>query len=88
LQGYEFEGTAGQVWRITVDPLDTSTLDPVITLYGPSGTEVASNDDRSAESIGSELRVMLPETGVYRLLVQSSLGGITTGGYWMEVWVE
>jgi hypothetical protein len=86
--GYEFEGTAGQVWRITIDPLDTSALDPIITLYGPSGEELASSDDRSAEDIGSELRVALPETGIYRLLVQSSLGGITTGGYWMEVWVE
>lgn len=86
--GYEFEGVAGQVWQITVDPLDTSALDPVITVYGPSGAEVASSDDRSAGDIGSELRLELAESGVYRLLVKSSLGGITTGGYWMEVWIE
>lgn len=86
--GYQFNGSAGTIWRITVEPRAESTLDPLITLYGPSGVEIARADDRSAGDLTAELVVSLPEDGTYRLLVQSSQGGITTGDYLLSLWPE
>ncbi|MBN1200672.1 MAG: PPC domain-containing protein [Anaerolineae bacterium] len=85
--GYEFTGKADQTWRITVEPRAGSTLDPIIHLYGPSGEEIASHDDRSASDFTADLLITLPEDGTYRLLVESSAGGITTGAYLLSVWV-
>lgn len=86
--GYRFEGTAGATWRITVEPRAESALDPLITLYAPSGDEIALADDRSAGDLTAEIVLTLPESGPYRLLVQSSQGGITTGDYLLSLWPE
>jgi hypothetical protein len=86
--GYRFEGAAGTTWRITVEPRAESALDPLITLYGPSGDEIALADDRSAGDLTAEIVLTLPESGPYRLLVQSSQGGITTGDYLLSLWPE
>lgn len=86
--GYRFDGTAGTTWRITVEPRAESALDPLITLYGPSGAEIALADDRPGGDLTAELVLTLPESGAYRLLVQSSQGGITTGDYLLSLWPE
>jgi hypothetical protein len=79
--GYLFTGRAGESWLITVAPRGDSTLDPVVSLYLPDGTEFASNDDRTASDYSAALRVTLPVDGAYRVLVESSQGGVTTGAY-------
>jgi hypothetical protein len=78
-RGYLFDGRAGEVWSITVEPQDN--IDPMLTLYAPSGAVVGTNDDRGDYDLTSELDVTLPETGSYRLVVESAAGGLTTGSY-------
>ena len=85
--GYRFEGEAGDIWRITVEP-QSDTFDPLATLYGPSGEVVGTNDDRAAQDWTSELTVRLPETGSYALLVESSAGGVTVGPYLLSLFEE
>lgn len=84
--GYEFQGKAGQEWYVEVEPTD-GTLDPAFTLYAPSGDEIASADDRSADDLTAETSLVLPQDGPYRLLVRSSQGGQTVGSYLLIVCV-
>lgn len=77
--GYLFDGQAGDVWLITVEPQDG--LDPLVTLYAPSGELLGANDDRSDTDLTSEIQVMLPENGSYRVVVESAAGGLTVGSY-------
>jgi hypothetical protein len=85
-QGYTFKGTAGRTWHITVEAQSDSALDPIFTLYGPSGALLATADDRSADDLTAELWITLPDSGPYWLLVQSSQGGLTTGAYLLTLW--
>ncbi|WP_119067150.1 PPC domain-containing protein [Aggregatilinea lenta] len=78
-QGYRFDGRAGEMWLIAVQTQDN--FDPLVTLYAPSGDVLGTNDDRSASDLSSEIQVTLPETGTYRVLVESSAGGLTVGAY-------
>ncbi len=79
-QGYLFRGAVGQVWRISVEPDYDSTLDPLITLYAPSGAMLAQ-ESRS-------IVITLPEKGDYRLLVESAQGGLTTGSYLLTLYED
>lgn len=83
--GYRFYGGTGRIWRIDVAPMQNG-LDPLITLYAPSGAALASNDNRAAGDVTAELLVLLPESGAYRLLVEG--GGGTTGTYLLELYVQ
>jgi len=85
--GYQFQGKAGQAWIISVEVTE-GNLDPVASLYGEPGVELGRNDDRTAEDFNSELVFTVPQDGTYRLLVESSQGGNTTGSYLLTVWVE
>jgi hypothetical protein len=86
-RGYEFEGRAGDTWRITVDPEDN--FDPQIRLYEPQGSELAYNDDGAAGSLAAEMVVILPADGTYRLLVEAvAKGNGVTGTYWLSVFEE
>ncbi len=86
-RGYQFEGRAGDVWRITVEPEDD--FDPQIRLYEPLGSELAYNDDQAAGSLTAELVVMLPVDGTYRLLVEAAAKkSDVTGTYWLSVFEE
>ncbi len=91
-QGYLFQGEAGQTWTITVESIaDDSglyTLDPKMTLYDPAGQELGSADDISTDNFDAELQIVLPATGSYRLLVESSADGTTTGRYLLSLWVS
>lgn len=83
--GYEFVGHAGETWEISVTARDGSALDPVVSLYQPSGEEIASNDDITSADLNAVLQTTLPQDGAYRLLVESSQGGITTGAYLLSI---
>jgi hypothetical protein len=86
-RGYEFDGRAGDTWRITVDPEDD--FDPQIRLYEPQGSELAYNDDEAAGSLAAEMVVILPADGTYRLLVEAAAkGNGVTGTYWLTVFEE
>lgn len=84
--GYQFHGAAGQTWRLTAEARGGSMLDPLIRLYDPSGREVGSADDRSAQDYTAELTFVLPVDGAYCVLVESAQGGMTTGAYWLSAW--
>jgi hypothetical protein len=86
-RGYEFDGRAGDTWRITVDPEDN--FDPQIRLYEPQGSELAYNDDEVVGSLAAGMVVMLPADGAYRLLVEAAAkGNGVTGTYWLSVFEE
>jgi len=91
-QGYLFQGEAGETWTITVESIaDDSgvySLDPKFTLYDPAGQEVGSADDISTDNFDAELVIVLPATGPYRLLVESSADGVTVGRYLLSLWVN
>lgn len=78
--GYSFSGEAGTAWAITVESRD-DVFDPQVTLYAPSGSMLATNDNRAAGVAAADLLVTLPETGVYRVLVESSTAVPSTGPY-------
>jgi hypothetical protein len=86
-RGYEFDGRAGDTWRITVDPEDY--FDPQIRLYEPQGSELAYNDDEVAGSLAAGMVVILPADGTYRLLVEAAgKGNAGTGTYWVSVFED
>ena len=87
-RGYLFQGAAGDTWYILVEPQDTSTLDPLITLFGPSGDILAISDNENTGAITAEIRIILPEPGPYRMLVESAQGGLTTGTYLLTLYVQ
>ena len=68
-QRYTFEGTAGEV--ITLRTSATSgNLDTTLTLLGPDGEEIASNDDASFTTRDSLLdRIELTADGEYTVIV-------------------
>jgi putative cell wall-binding protein len=74
-----FDGRAGQDVRIRMDALPfEDRLDPVVTLIGPDGTPLASNDDSAEGGLDSLLLATLPVDGAYRIQASSfdgSLGG-------------
>jgi hypothetical protein len=87
-RGYLFQGTTGETWHILVEPEDISTFDPLITLFAPSGDILAVSDNEDTGQITAEIRVTLPESGPYRLLVESGQGGLTTGTYLLTLYEE
>jgi hypothetical protein len=88
IHGYQFEGEAGDVWHITVEPDYDSTLDPMFRVYDPDGHLLAENDNRAPADPSAETLVVLPEDGAYRLVIQAAGDGLTTGTYWLMVNVE
>jgi hypothetical protein len=87
-RGYLFQGTAGETWHILVEPEDVGAFDPLITLYAPSGDILAVSDNEDTGQLTAEIRVTLPESGPYRLLVESAQGGLTTGTYLLTLYEE
>ena len=86
-KGYQFAGRGGFLWTITVAPAPGSAFDPQITLYGPSGEVVASNDNRVPGDPTASLALRLDEDGPYRLVVEAA-GGAASGSYVLSVFVE
>jgi serine/threonine protein kinase len=66
---FEYEGTAGEVLDITVAVTD-GNLDPSLYLVGPSGEEIAKNDDISGTDRNAALeQTELPQDGVYTIRI-------------------
>jgi WD40 repeat protein/tetratricopeptide (TPR) repeat protein len=75
---WTFEGSAGQIVSIAMNE-DDSGLDTLLTLNGPDGTTLRT-DDNSGEGVNSLIRnYVLPEDGSYTILAggHSSSGAYT-----------
>jgi len=77
---WTFEGTAGQTVIIDMREDKDSGLDPLVLLYGPDNTLVASDDDGGEAGFDSLLEFELPASGTYTLIATSfgSSGGAYT----------
>lgn len=71
---YPFQGTAGQQVRISVNAQPASGFDPVATLIGPDGRELAVGDD-STDSLNPQFSSVLPADGTYQVRVNGYLSG-------------
>lgn len=79
-QAWQFEGQRGEVITIEVLAIDVG-FDPSLALYGPDGTESGRDDDGGGD-LNALLRISVPETGVYTIIV-TGYGG-TSGRYWVR----
>jgi Bacterial pre-peptidase C-terminal domain len=75
---FTFSGTEGQVVTITAEAINPRSpdLDLSLILYGPDGTQVASDDDTGGSNgLGERdpalVQFSLPQTGEYRIEVSS-----------------
>lgn len=79
---FTFAGLAGQVIDIAVRRTKPA-MDPVMLLIGPSGKELARQDDDVEDCCGGPFgdpqlsNFMLPETGVYKIQVAGNLDSLT-----------
>ncbi len=73
--------TAGQI--ITVTAYGPSGLDTVLTLRGPDGREVATNDDVAQGDLSSRIIYAAPRAGRYTVSVSGF--GNATGDYSLDV---
>ncbi len=78
--GYAFEGFAGEVWIIAVEPYQNSGTDPVLVLYGPDGTRICQDASCAEGQPRSQIALVLNTSGTYRLVVKSA-SGTRTGLY-------
>lgn len=81
---YVFDGTAGQIVSVAMDPLN-GTLDPVLFLLDPAGIQVAENDDAEGGGKTNSLirEYTLPADGRY-IIIATHFGGrygVTAGDY-------
>lgn len=80
---YTFEGSSGDV--VTIEMIaDSGTLDSLLILVGPSGNEVARNDDQSLTSTDALLPdLTLSETGTYTIIATRYQGenGLSAGNF-------
>ena len=65
--------------EVSLDSLD----DSVLTLFSPSGNQVASNDDLGDSSYASRINYTAPRSGTYRIRVEGY--GSSTGSYQLSV---
>lgn len=74
---YRFEGRADDVLTIT---LESDDFDAFLTLLGPDGTELSSDDDGAGGQNARITAFVLPADGFYTILVDS-YNRISTGSY-------
>ena len=81
---YRFDGMAGELFNMEIISQTIrhriSTIDPTLTLYGPSGSQIASNDDSWEGFDSILLDFTLPSDGVYTVEV-SAFRSSETGSY-------
>jgi serine protease Do len=65
---YTFEGKQGQSILIRSESQD---FDSYLALFDPKGKLIAENDDASQSDKNAEIRVTLPVTGQYRVVVNA-----------------
>lgn len=77
---WTFTGTPGQTVAIDMREDKDSGLDPLVLLYGPDNTLIASDDDGGEAGFDSLLEFELPAGGTYTLVATSfgSSGGAYT----------
>ncbi|MFQ5556166.1 MAG: trypsin-like peptidase domain-containing protein [Acidimicrobiales bacterium] len=81
---WRIELTPGPFFTIRLDSLDMS-FDPYLTLYGPDGVVLATNDDRGDGTLNSELTEWeVSEPGVYTIEVRD-LSDSASGSYQLTV---
>lgn len=80
---YTFEGQAGQYANIRLARL-SGAADPVLTLYAPSGSPVAMDDDSGGDSAAALRNIHLPVSGVYSL----QAGGGSSGSYELSLFLS
>jgi subtilisin family serine protease len=66
---YYVSAAAGRTLRLRMNKV-TSTLDPYLELYSPSGVRVSFNDDGGGDR-NAFLSYVAPSTGVYRIVARS-----------------
>ncbi len=81
---YAFQGTAGDVVTISMQPTDRdSFLDPYIILLGQAGAVYAYNDDSESDkdpAFSAEIAAFeLPETGSYFIVATTLVGSMNFG---------
>lgn len=84
VDAYAFEGTAGDMAVITMRSLNPDSqlnFNPFVSLFGPNGNEIASDDD-SAGAFDARIIVRLPVDGQYTFEARVSDRGVDpTGNY-------
>ncbi|MDX2162000.1 MAG: pre-peptidase C-terminal domain-containing protein [bacterium] len=66
LARYSFTGSRDEGVAITMDTTSGS-LDPFVILYGPDGSQIASNDDRAPGERNAAISISLPASGTYTI---------------------
>jgi hypothetical protein len=80
-QWWLLQGRAGQ--QVTID-LESDDFDSFIFLFGPGLTDDGSQDDDSGGNCNSRLTVTMPQSGEYRILVNTR-NQYETGAYTLSV---
>lgn len=65
---YTFEGSAGDIVDLRAGSGD---FDPVLSLYAPEGTLIATDDDSGGQLSALIREQTLPDSGLYRMVVHS-----------------
>lgn len=84
-RGYQFQGRAGEVWTIAVEPLPDQPLTPEALFYGPDGKRICPTACTDAGE--ARLVVLLEQDGLYRLVVQAD-DDVSTGLFLLTVAVR
>ncbi len=79
-QEYPVALRAGDALLITATAQADDNLDTILTLYDPHDQVIASNDDADLLTYDSQIAMMVPETGVYRVEV-ARYDSSTSGHY-------
>jgi hypothetical protein len=69
VQEWTLSGSAGQTVNIRCDPASGSGTDPRVTVLGPDGSEIASDDDSGGDRSAEITSLTLPSNGTYRIQV-------------------
>ncbi|GAB1422199.1 hypothetical protein MASR2M15_24150 [Anaerolineales bacterium] len=76
-QFYVFQAKAGQRFRIRLNAIAGSPLDPVLAVIDPAGKTIAEADDSNG-TLNPELEIIIPRDGSYSLRVN---GYLTSGAF-------
>ncbi len=69
---HTFSGNSGE--QVTIS-LESQAFDPYLILLDPDGNRISENDDISHSNRNSQLRVILPSTGLYIVVANSYESG-------------
>lgn len=72
---FSFEGRAGQTVTLTATSRTAGATDPLIVLLNPHGDPIAADDDSGGSYDAALTDFVLPEDGVYGLVVSHAGGG-------------